>query len=244
MLCGIYPPSHDQQQNRFLRNLRSHKSSKHHNSCMGTMDHYRKPSDASSSSSLDSRPSTSGRADMSVDWDPLRLHPPMAQGSAPQLPDALLGDGTSTISSKRPSQPRGLRQARSSHALGRNQLMQHHCDSSDTVIYGGFDFGFNAKPTQSSSLSRRRDPSPTPSNASTISSSCSILSGTEDSPLEGLAPAPAWPHPHHQRLHHGRAVGPHDEAEHFLRRGGWKRRGIVFADSSALLAGEDETWEI
>ncbi|KXX79243.1 hypothetical protein MMYC01_203954 [Madurella mycetomatis] len=245
MLCGIYHHSHAQQQNRFLRGLRSHKSWKHHDSHIETMHHYRKPSDTGSSSSLDSHPSTSSKADLSVDWDPLRLHPPTARGSAPQLPDAALGDGASTASSKRPYQPRGLRQARSSHNLGRNQPMQHRCASSDTVIYGGFDFGFDAKPTPASSSRRRRDPSPTPSDASTVSSSSSsIPSGSEDSPLEGLAPAPAHPHSHYQRLPHGRPVGLEDGAEHFLRRGGWKRRGIVFVDSSALLAGEDETWEI
>jgi hypothetical protein len=32
-------------------------------------------------------------------------------------------------------------------------------------------------------------------------------------------------------------------AEYFIRRGGWKRRGIVF-DAGTPLASEDETFEI
>jgi len=35
-----------------------------------------------------------------------------------------------------------------------------------------------------------------------------------------------------------------DDAEYFIRRGGWKRRGIVFVDPGVPLAGEDETFEI
>lgn len=247
MLCGIYPQSHDHHHHhhRLLRSFRSHKSLRHHDTHNETM-HYRKPSDASSSSSLESRPSTSSRADMSVDWDPLRLHPPLAPGPAPQLPDSLSRDSTSTTSSRRQHQPREVRQAGPSHGRGRNQPMQHHYESSDTVIYGGFDFGFdNVQPTHADPSSRRarRDPSPTPSYASTVSSTYSSFSGPEDSPLDGLAPAPL-PRPRPQRPHQGGPLGLDDEAERFLRRGGWKRRGIVFADSRAMLAGEEETWEI
>lgn len=53
----------------------------------------------------------------------------------------------------------------------------------------------------------------------------------------GLAPAPA-PRPRARP----RVMG--SPAEQLIRRGGWKRRGIVFVDESAMLADEEETFEI
>lgn len=268
MLCGIhYHSPHSQQQSRFLRSFRSHRSLK---DCTQEEEEMycrpRKPSDASSlassASETSSRPSTSSRrTDMSVDWDPLRLHPPLAAGPAPPLRDA--GDAHTS----RRYEPHELRQARSSHNLGRSPP-QHHTQPSpsQTVIYDGFDFGFpsagssssSSKPTPTtatttSSRRRRRDPSPTPSDASSILSSISsdsTLSGSDgDLPLGfGLAPAPAArsrPRPRpplHYEAQSGTS-GLDDDTEFFIRRGGWKRRGIVFANTGFELAGEEESFE-
>ncbi|KAL2023574.1 hypothetical protein VTK56DRAFT_2182 [Thermocarpiscus australiensis] len=215
----------------------------------------RKPSDASSLvSSTSSRPSTSSRSDLSVDWDPLRLHPPLAPGPAPPLPD--------TFGESRQYTPHEIRRARSSHNLSSLRNLRGYCSTSqldyqsasETVIYDGFDFGFEPKPAAAAAAAlnhdtsvggrrtRRRDPSPAPSVAS---SSASSIVGRSDSVLEaglmvGLAPAPqsrprSRPRPHSPEP--GSALD--DEAEYFIRRGGWKRRGIVFVDSGPPLAGED-----
>ncbi|KAK4155307.1 hypothetical protein C8A00DRAFT_42034 [Chaetomidium leptoderma] len=265
MLCGMQPHS-SHQHHGFLRSFRSHKSLRNKSDSLGSQEemhrHCRhRPSDASSLArpSLDS---TSSRTEMSIDWDPLAMHPPtLAQG---------------------PSQlPQELRSTRSSHAVSQppSSSRHHHqspSPSSNTVIYDGFDFGFNNNPTRAMSKTTtptsimgggRRAPSPTPSDASSewsLSGSCSSDGSPQDDDeliammgmgrLGGLAPAPApnsrprlRPRHHNSPLTTGASGRPpllNDDAEYFIRRGGWKRRGIVFVDSDLSLAGEDETFEI
>jgi len=57
----------------------------------------------------------------------------------------------------------------------------------------------------------------------------------------GLAPAPALRSRPRPRPCHDEGA---DEVELFMRRGGWKRRGIVFVNEGFELAGEDESFEI
>ncbi|KAK4102964.1 hypothetical protein N658DRAFT_485164 [Parathielavia hyrcaniae] len=250
---------------RSHKNLRSNIQLEALSSQDDDMYHHRHaPSDASSlDSNSTRRPSTSSRTtDLSIDWDPLRLHPPShTHGPAPPLRDAFGGE-----QSPRRYQPRELRHVRSSHTL--RQPPSHAPrpqPSSSMVIYGGFDFGFDNKPTSTTSATvsnvddprRGRIPSPTPSEASS-ECSMSIGGGSCASDLDdemlglgvgGLAPAPASrvarPRPRPGRAHH--LAGPSglldSDAENFLRRGGWKRRGIVFVSSSPL-AGEEEVFEI
>ncbi|KAK4136979.1 hypothetical protein BT67DRAFT_439983 [Trichocladium antarcticum] len=209
MLCGLHQPSpHSHQQPRFLRSFRGRRNLKakqgEQDEAMFSRD--RRPSDASSlarsiSETSNSRcPSTSSRrTDLSVDWDPLRLHPPHA--AAPDLP---LRD--STTSSRR-YEPH----ARPSHSPRTPPPQQHPpssppssppSPSNSTVIYDGFDFGFPSdggrnKPTPTTaataSRGRRRDPSPAPSIASSTSSgssfSCWSDAADDDSP-HGLGLAP------------------------------------------------------
>ncbi|KAL2126560.1 hypothetical protein VTI74DRAFT_695 [Chaetomium olivicolor] len=297
MLCGIdYPKPHSTHR-RFLRSLRSYTGlgPNHKNSTINRntdsiisstneeMHHRHLHSDASSlarpslESSTSRRPSVSSGADttMSVDWDPLRLHPPLAPGPSPPLRDAF------DESVSRPYQPQELRHARTSHNLRQppRPSYQSLSAAANTVIYDGFDFGFdndnNKKPTPistptpavSTSTTPRhpRAPSPTPSDAS---SECSLTfssrsSSTEDdSPFElgmGLTPAPVRSRPAAQpQARHtvgksgpdGAApgsigMGMDDDADYFLRRGGWKRRGIVFVvPEGEEEAGEEECWEI
>ncbi|AEO65318.1 uncharacterized protein THITE_153186 [Thermothielavioides terrestris NRRL 8126] len=176
MLCGIHCPSSPSSNHhpRFLRSFRSHKnlrqdhlgSTSTSSSRSQEMHHHRyQPSGASASSparpSLDSspRPSTSSRSDVSIDWDPLRLHPPsLAPGPVPPLQDAFSGE-TSRASRRyhhHHQPPHELRHTRSSHNL-RHQTrlsppppLSHRplhgsfpssSPSHSTVIYDGFDFG-------------------------------------------------------------------------------------------------------
>ncbi|VBB72926.1 Putative protein of unknown function [Podospora comata] len=247
MFCGL--PHHHHTSHRALRSFRSHnrlRSEAASHSTMHFRHHHSQPSSASSlarssmesSSSSVSRPSTSGgKSELSVDWDPLRLHPPLACAPVPHLPEET---------SSRRYQPHELRQARSMHNLRAQQHNNHtsrhnHQASTATVIYGGFDFGFDN--SRSHQTSARRPPSPTPSTASDASS----LDGTRDAEEWGdnfiVTPLPAprrRPHPQHTP---GQPAAL-SEADNFIKRGGWKRRGIVFVSDTPALAPEEETWEI
>ncbi|KAK3902287.1 hypothetical protein C8A05DRAFT_15628 [Staphylotrichum tortipilum] len=229
-----------------------------------------RPSDASSLAcpSLEPssrRPSTaSGSSDVSIDWDPLRLNPPnLAPGSPPPLLHDVFAD-MSLTSSTSPT-PSKLRHAHSSQVLrapppppsqpqpsprhAQQQQQQQPPPTFNTVIYSGFDFGFPNAPSPPTTTTpptysrRQRAPSLTPSIAS---SECSLVSGSAsslDEQLEeglclGLAPPPApRARPRPQRDGEG-------EAEEFIRRGAWKRRGIVFGMPGEGVAGEEETFEI
>lgn len=254
MLCGIQPSPTHHRHHSILRSFRSHKNLRSRKgsaadslSSQEDMHHHHRhvPSDASSQGrpSLDS--TSSRRTDLSIDWDPLRLHPSLTSGPSPPLQDAF------SESTSRPYQPHELRHARSSQAH-RRPSTSHYQPSQSTVIYGGFDFGFNNDPTPvmskatafaaAANNNRRRAPSPTPSDASSDSSfSMSEPSDEEVGLGLGLAPAPALRSRPRPRPSHDDGA---DAAESFIRRGEWKRRGIVFVNSGFELAGEDETFEI
>ncbi|KAK1750239.1 hypothetical protein QBC47DRAFT_122636 [Echria macrotheca] len=206
---------------RILHSFRSHR-------CLRTeagsgsqdMRHNRQPSDASSmarSSTESARPSTS-RTDMSVEYDPLRLHPvTLAPGPVPILPTRI---------ESRHYEPHELRQARSmhfhhGHHTQPRQIHNHsHSQSVPAmVIYGGFDFGFGEK---------------------MVPSSPSSLSGSEAATPNSCQGAFEWgdaitPRPHPA----GSSSGPGN----FIKRGDWKRRGIVFAADSPA-ASEDECFDL
>ncbi|KAL2158396.1 hypothetical protein VTH06DRAFT_4444 [Thermothelomyces fergusii] len=163
------------------------------------------------------RPSTdstsSRRTDVSIDWDPLRLHPSLTPGPSPPLRDAF------SESTSRPYMPHELRQARSSRAVHQSPPSPLHGrnPSSETVIYDGFDFGFdntasNRSPSSSSSnrndnshpasaLARftnataphsgsRQVPSPTPSDAS---SECSLTFSGSSTADDSSPEEEMWP---------------------------------------------------
>ena len=164
-----------------------------------------------STASESSRPSTSW-ADKPIDWDPLRLHPPMSNARSPNVhPSRSPRQIHFEDDAGRPAPP-NRRRARS--------LRELQASSSPYVeVYDGFDFGFenhNSKPAQSSSDSASHDaqapagPAPARSNG------------------QG---ALVMPRPHPSDM---------NSVEHFLKRGDWKRRGIVFASQEVSLASEDE----
>jgi hypothetical protein len=122
-------------------------------------------------------------------------------------------------------------------------------------IYDGFDFGFDNRtpgpgrntaagsgdgyfgiPVQPKSH-WSRSPTPTPGT------------GEEEDDVEdpdetpGAGPAPdrtEWSTPTRPR---GRLLESLDSPEHFMKRGIWKRRGIVFT-ATAPMANEDETFDL
>ncbi|KAK0655797.1 hypothetical protein B0T16DRAFT_451432 [Cercophora newfieldiana] len=155
MFC--LPIHHDHHHHhRILHSFRSNKSLRAEAQAAPEMPHYRHqrhPSEASSvarSSTESSRPSTS-RTDVSIEWDPLRLHP-VGPVLVPVLDDI-----------KR----RELRQARSLHSLRQHQQETSHSHSHSEpamVIYDGFDFGF-ASPNRA--ISHSAPTSPTTSEGAT-----------------------------------------------------------------------------
>ncbi|KAL1836210.1 hypothetical protein VTJ49DRAFT_5450 [Mycothermus thermophilus] len=256
MLCGI-------------PRLRSHKSLADSNQD----DMFRKrPSKISEPVDSSRRPSTSSiKSTMSIDWDPLRLHPSNTQGPAPPLPDPAMTEKLSKrfptpLQSPSSATLHSMPPTPTSPSFSAPQLRQKV--STNTVIYDGFDFGFSRNHTPTPVLSRTatptlhlapaasvtsayRAPSPAPSDAS---SECSLaFSGSsydsslideyaDGQELVGLAPAPA-PRPR-PRPRPSAAGHKEDDAEYFLRRGAWKRRGIVFATPAEYeLADEEETFE-
>lgn len=277
MLCGIHSPSSHHHHHGFLRSFRSHRALRQHDdsntdsfSSQEAMHHHRRqrPSDASSpgrpSFASSSRPSTSSsRTEGSIDWDPLRMNPPsLAPGVAPSLQETVFEEDS------RLYQPHELRHAArraSSNPIPSSPRRTTPTPScTNTVIYDGFDFGFDNTPTPATALNtpnragcltpaaRGRTPSLTPSDAS---SECSLSFGSisdasaaipEEMGLHaGLAPAPApRPRPRPRpRFENGPGSSGGLDADEYLRRGGWKRRGIVFVDVEVEL-GEDEAFEI
>ncbi|AEO54691.1 hypothetical protein MYCTH_2313903 [Thermothelomyces thermophilus ATCC 42464] len=283
MLCGLQPTSSNHLHS-FLHGFRRHRNSRQHRSdssepLENQSEMPRRHQHLASVAGSPARPSidstSSPRTDLSIDWDPLRLHPSLAPAPSAPLRDAF------SESSSRPYLPHELRLARSSRAAHQPPSSPLHGrnPSSETVIYDGFNFGFdnsdsnrnhssnnnsnnsNYHPTPALTKftnataphsARRRAPSLTPSDAS---SECSLTfsgsSAADDSwPEEeigpggglGLAPAPP-PRPRPRPRPRTYDGGPED-ADYYFRRGGWKRRGIVFVDSGPTLAGEDETFEI
>ncbi|KAK3694619.1 hypothetical protein B0T22DRAFT_452963 [Podospora appendiculata] len=241
---------HHAHHSRTLRSFRSHKSLKSSSRSQDMHSHQRWQSDASSlarSSTESARPST-GRTDKSVDWDPLRLHPPLATGHTPQFGTHSRHhhDDDDNHNHQHESD---VRQIRSLHDMrahqahyGRAGLHAHSASSSSTtVIYGGFDFGFQQN--AAGSRARREPmqmrhgdpwPSPTPSDCSTSSGA-----GSEFDTAPSGSQAPGWgdavtPRPHPAGM---------DSADYFLKRGGWKRRGIVFTPEVPM-ATQDECFDL
>ncbi|KAK4140217.1 uncharacterized protein C8A04DRAFT_32260 [Dichotomopilus funicola] len=283
MLCGIQQTS--PHHHTFLRSFRSHKSlrqekesihTEHSGSSSSENDmhrpHRHRPSDASSMARPSFDSTISRKTDLSIDWDPLRLHPSLAPGPVPPLRDIVASENAT-----RRHQPQELRHDQSSQAVrARHQGASSRSlatSTHSTVIYGGFDFGFDTTPTPavattttttnkmalathpgggmtkstSTSMDNHRAPSPTPSDASSEfslspSDDWGVIEDDDAALGFGLAPPPAprarpRPRPNLDS-------SDSDSVEYFLRRGGWKRRGIVFVDARNALEGEDETWEI
>lgn len=233
MFC--FPQQEHHSSTRILHSFRSHRSLRASAAAQRSPDlypedtttstmhlphfhHHRKPSDAPTmsttrSSSDSTRPSTSGgRSDASsscssIEWNPLRLHPPLAP--APRLhQQRSLDSFQQHLQQQNHTQPAPVPSA------PRPTLSSHgHSRSAPPalVIYDGFDFGFG-KGGKGSEVS-------TPSTAGSGP-------GT---------PAMRRPGP----------PGGMDGADFFIKRGGWKRRGIVFSpEAGREEAKEDEVFDL
>lgn len=222
--------------------------------------HPRRPSEASSIETLNSdtsfpRPSTStSRTEGSIELNPLRLHPPTEDlfinphGSLRSPPrhhyERQHFGSSSSISSKgsadmdRPTLSFSDSQAQRGGSL---------------EIYDGFDFGFDnrtprpqprkaaaggggdyfeipvrtAQPQPKSHWS----PSPTPGT------------GEEKEDDEDIDDTPGPLTPGSASRPRGRHTEGLDSPEYFMKRGDWKRRGIVFT-ATAPMASEEETFHL
>ncbi|EGS22966.1 uncharacterized protein CTHT_0014450 [Thermochaetoides thermophila DSM 1495] len=262
MLCGIQSSHnhHHHPRRYFLQRFRSHKSLKACADCdyPGAARVIRKHTDSDPNSLASPRPSTtSRRSEMFVDWDPLRLHPPTTPGPSPPLQPEEFASRRHHCHHSNDE----LRHVHSNRALRPRTYTSP--SSGNTVIYDGFDFGFTSQPQQHPSIptilktppSRGRAPSPAPSDISSgssfrrpsssltsLSSVSSTLPSSEDEEemilkVGGLAPAPqSWtrPRPRPKVQHEDDGF---DESGEFYRRGGWKRRGIVFVNPDVDLSG-------
>jgi len=119
------------------------------------------------------------------------------------------------------------------------------------VIYDGFDFGFGSAKAKTKASPRQlptlqiqvrqhqgddTEPgSPTSSISGSEAATPDALSrGAEWGPNDAIMMAPLTPR------HHPEAT---DSFDYFMKRGDWKRRGIVFT-SEVPMAGEDECFDL
>ncbi|KAJ9145257.1 hypothetical protein NKR19_g6096 [Coniochaeta hoffmannii] len=254
--------------NNVLRSFRSHKNLKSERRIQHLQDGERyqiRPSEASSIETLNSdtsfspsRPSTSSRTGGSIDINPLRLHPPTEDlfvpphGSLRSPPRhhyerAHLGSSGSTSSAESMGMEHPTPNFR--------QLQAQRTGSLE--IYEGFDFGFDnnqtpgprrnttagsgddyfSRPVQPKS---HWSPSPTPTPG-TGEDEGEDMEDPDETPGPGPTPGPTeWSTPTRAR---GRPLEAVNSPEYFIKRGDWKRRGIVFTPKMPM-ASEDETFDL
>lgn len=224
--------------------------------------HPRRPSEASSIDTLNSdtsfspRPSTSSRTGGSIDVNPLRLHPPTEDLFVP-LHNSLrspprhhyernhLGSSGSTSSNDSMDMERPTPNFRELQAQRGGSL----------EIYEGFDFGFDNNRTPGPGRNTvagcsdgyfgipaqpkshwSRSPTPTPGTGEDEQ-----MEDPDETPSTEQAPGRTeWGTPTRLR---GRPLEALDSPEYFIKRGDWKRRGIVFA-ATVPMASEEETFDL
>lgn len=206
-----------------LRSFRSHKSAKgdEHGEHAFSI-RARKASQASTAtcSSTDSRRPSTSPTYKSADWDSLRLHP--------------------TVTDRVPSASTYPRHGSEDYASQRVSSLHDYADSefgvpvsasssgTSIVQVDGFDFEFPNGLAPMPAV-HRRDPleAPVDRRASDLSSI-----GTETG-SSGRSEAATRRQP----------PVCHGDADYFMRRGDWKRRGVVFTPGF-LIAGEDESFDL
>ncbi|KAK3495486.1 hypothetical protein B0T13DRAFT_472334 [Neurospora crassa] len=242
MLCIPITTSlhHHTPNHKMLRSFRSHKSMRSGHSFGSKVEHARYPSDASSMDSRSSTTSSNGR----MAFDPLRCHPPdLTVTHRPSL--NISEDGP-----RRPS--RSLPEPHhAQHHYTTTPRVHHHSHqptTPTTVIYDGFDFGFHHKKSAPTPAPAHGSPgvaspsSPTPSTDSFSSSFSS--DSMESNYCVGLTVAPK-PRQGPQKEVSAAMARPRglDAADDFIKRGGWKRRGVIF-ELEAPMADEEECFDL
>ncbi|CCC07757.1 hypothetical protein SMACR_01324 [Sordaria macrospora] len=255
MLCIPITTSHhnNRTQNRkMLRSFRSHKGLRSGHSS-SKVQHARQPSDASS---MDSRSSTTSSNGRNLDFDPLRCHPPdLTFTHRPSLGN-ISEDEFESHRPVRPSRslPGPPHHSERAHYTTTPRVHHQPPTTPTTIIYDGFDFGFDHnKPTPPSAPAHHLSAgvatpsSPTPSTDSFSSSFSSASSDSVDSHYcAGLAAAPQ---PRHQRPRPEEVSAAMARprglvaADDFIKRGGWKRRGVIF-ELDVPMADEEECFDL
>ncbi|KAJ4409955.1 hypothetical protein N0V85_004040 [Neurospora sp. IMI 360204] len=237
-----------------LRSFRSHKGLRSGHSS-GEVQHARHPSDASSMDSRSSTTSSNGRM-VELDFNPLRCHPPdLTFTHRPSL-----GNINEDELDHRPVRPsRSLPGPHhTQHHYTTTPRVHHHSHqptsptSPTTIIYDGFDFGFDQnKPTPPSAPAHHSagvatPSSPTPSTDSFSSSFSTASSGSmESNYCAGLAAAPQPRHHRPQKEVSEAMTRPRglSAADDFIKRGGWKRRGVIF-ELDVPMADDEECFDL
>ncbi|OIW30543.1 hypothetical protein CONLIGDRAFT_283038 [Coniochaeta ligniaria NRRL 30616] len=226
--------------------------------------HPRRPSEASSIETLNSdasfpRSSTSRRDD-SIDINPLRLHPPTEDLFVP--PHTHLRSPPRHHYERQQVGSSGSISSNDSAEMGHptTSFREHQAQRGGSLeVYEGFDFGFDNRtprpgrntpgPGRKAAAGSGKDyfsipvqpkshwsrsPTPTPGT------------GEEDDDMEdpdetpGAGPEPGrteWSTP--PRRPRGLPLEGMDSPEYFLKRGNWKRRGIVFTATAPIASEAD-----
>ncbi|KAI3397799.1 hypothetical protein diail_10332 [Diaporthe ilicicola] len=181
-----------------------------------------------------------------IEWDPLKLNPPVDQDQAQSMPVKA-----------RESLPRHTQSLRSKQSYAGHELRRprmHHSDSGfSLVVHDGFDFGFERGQALGRMIERNRGHDDDevyskgwPSPASSVDSGKSWFDHDDDDDDEEEAAvkrsnelsAPQTPQRRPQ------AASPDDPA-YYLKRGGWKRRGIYFGgQTEEVYQKEDDAFDL
>jgi len=156
-----------------------------------------------------------------VEWDPLHMHPSMEVDSSPHITPLYHGSR---------HQPHEEDQGHSVEQQQQFHPPRHAQPGFNMQIYEGFDFGFGKQQTSESTSGPRR-----------------MRAQKSEADLhqqnrEAESKEPQWNGLHSPSRRH--LPEGFDEADYFIRRGGWKRRGIVFGCTAEAQESEDDCFEL
>ncbi|KAG8167536.1 hypothetical protein KVR01_003225 [Diaporthe batatas] len=176
-----------------------------------------------------------------IEWDPLKLNPPAAQVS----------DMAAKSRESLPTQSLRSKQSFAGHELRRPRM--HHSDSGfSLMVHDGFDFGFEREQALGRMIERNRAHDDDtyakgwPSPASSVDSGKSWFDhdddeeGEEDAAVKRSNELSSTQSPQRRPQ-----VASPDDPTHYLKRGGWKRRGIYFGgQSEEVYQKEDDAFDL
>lgn len=174
-----------------------------------------------------------------IEWDPLKLNPPVAQD-----PDMPVKSRESL-----PTQSLRSKQSYAGHQLRRPRM--HHSDSGfSLVVHDGFDFGFEREQAFGRMIQRNRAHDDEvyskgwPSPASSVDSGKSWFDHDDDEDEDAAVKrsnelsSPQSPQRRPQ-------VGSPDDPTNYLKRGDWKRKAIYFGgQTEEVYQKEDDAFDL
>ncbi|KAK7720906.1 hypothetical protein SLS64_001199 [Diaporthe eres] len=175
-----------------------------------------------------------------IEWDPLKLNPPVAQ-----VPDMPVKSRESL-----PTQSLRSKQSYAGHELRRPRM--HHSDSGfSLVVHDGFDFGFERQQALGRMIQRNRSHDDEvyskgwPSPASSVDSDKSWFDHDDDDEEEDAAVKRSNELSSPQSPQRRPQVASPDDPTHYLKRGGWKRRAIYFGgQTEEVYQKEDDAFDL